>query len=79
MTKKEMKEIVTRVDSGEQIEDVNLDVFIGCGTYGFEPIVVTMKAMVAFVRYQCMRLDGTLDLDALNEIWEIRRNFLIVG
>lgn len=57
-------------------DDVDLD---GCGLPRFEPRATTLKSVAYLLRYQCFRLDGSIDTEELEQCRLIaRKKFILV-
>lgn len=54
--------------------------FMGFGLPDFQPLVCTIPQVARLIRWQCIRLNGSIDSEALNEIADAgRKKFQIVG
>lgn len=68
MTKQELSNAVKIARSDTALSGVDITLFDGCALRGFEPIVVTMEALAAFVRWHVVCLDGSVDIRELNNL-----------
>jgi hypothetical protein len=57
----------------------DMEMFGGFGLHGFEPVTCTLDQLAKLIGYQCILFNGELCPKALDEIWQARRKFLIVG
>lgn len=65
--------------SKEPLDKFATTIFDGFGLPNFNPIVVTLRELAWLIRWQCVRLNGTLDSNELSNIQAIgRRKFTIV-
>ena len=65
-------------DNGQHIEDISM--FWGFALPSFKTVVATTRQLAALVRWQCLRTNGSMDSDNLQEIASIgRHKFNIVG
>lgn len=53
--------------------------FDGFAMRDFEPITCTLFEMAQLIAYQTFTFGGTIDTEALDEIWRHRYRFMIVG
>jgi hypothetical protein len=56
----------------------NISLFDGFGLPNFKPVACTLNDMAGLIAWQCFCLDGSLDNEALNEIWNCKKRFIIV-
>jgi len=69
---------LARSDAPLNLDDISI--FDGFGLPDFRPIVCTLEALATLVRWQCIRFDGSVDAEALDEIATCgRRRFTVVG
>lgn len=57
----------------------NIDRFNGFALNSFQPIICTLTDMIGLIKWQAIMLDGNVDTEALQEIWDNKRKFQIVG
>ena len=57
---------IARSDTPLNVAD--LSIFDGFGLPDFRPVVCTVEALAMLIRWQCFRLDGSIDAEALQEI-----------
>lgn len=62
--------------SGESLPDFG-DKFLGFGLRGFTPVVCSLKEFASLIRWQACQLCGDLDNEAMSELWENRRRFIV--
>lgn len=55
----------------------NIHIFEGFGLHSYDQIMCTVNDVAALIKWQAINLNGTIDADALNEIWDNRRKFII--
>ena len=66
--------------SDRPLNVADLTMFDGFGLPGFRPITCTLEALAMLIRWQCVRLDGSVDGEALQEIAEAgRRRFTVLA
>ena len=53
--------------------------FDGFGLNDFEPVPCTLYQMAQLIAYHCVCFDGSIDQEAMDEIWQHRKRFQIVG
>ena len=79
MTTQQLSDAVALARSGYAL-NTDLSLFDGFGLPNFEPVTCTMEALASLVRWQCVRFDGSIDQEALNEIARVgRHRFRVVG
>lgn len=64
------------------VDFMQSDVFVRFGGFAlpdFEPVACSLRDLAKLICYQCLQFNGELDTAALDEIWQSRRRFLIVG
>jgi hypothetical protein len=54
----------------------DLTMFEGFGHKGFS-VCCTLRDMAGLITYQALQFNGEWDNDAVNEIWDCRRKFII--
>lgn len=65
---------------GADIADFDaMAIFDGFGMSDFKPVACTKAQLARLIRWQCFQFNGSIDADALNEIWKNRRKFIVVG
>lgn len=77
MTKKELNLALNGAVKGDY--DRICDKFDGFGLPEFVPVACTIRELSALVAWQCIQLNGDVDGAALDEIWQCRRKFIVVG
>jgi len=79
MTKQELSTALEIARSDADLSGVDTNIFSGCALHGFSPVTVTLDALAAFVRYQVVCLDGSIDARELDDIASYgRRVFRVV-
>jgi len=78
MTREEFSKAVMMVDCTEY-DMCDHSLFCGFALPDFKQVVCTLRQMAGLIAYQCKQFNGQMDGEALNEIWDCRRRFLIVG
>jgi len=69
---------LARSDASLNLDDISI--FDGFGLPDFRPIVCTLEALAVLVRWQCIRFDGSVDAEALDEIATCgRHRFTVLG
>lgn len=56
----------------------NISLFDGFGLPYFKPVACTLNDMAGLISWQCICFNGSLDTEALNEIWNCKKRFIIV-
>ena len=80
MTKQELKTAFEVANSEKELQQTDLLIFDGFGLPEFEKVNVTIEAVAKLIRWQCIRLDGSVDQEELNTIAEIgKRKFFVIG
>lgn len=79
MTKKEFSAALTIAQTIKTLSWDNLARFDGFGLKDFQKIQTTITDLAALISYQCIMLNGQIDYDALDEIWNCRHKFEVVG
>ena len=57
----------------------NISLFDGFGLKGFEPVACTVNDLAGLIAWQAICFNGQVDNEALTEIWNSKRKFLVVG
>lgn len=78
MNKIEFKEACTLAIHSNYGTSQNMQIFNGFGLKEYQPIACTLKDMCGLIKWQCLRLNGSVDTEALDEIWSARKKFMIV-
>lgn len=64
-------------DKGKHLEDISI--FDGFGFSNFQPITCTLRQLAFLVRWQCVKMNGTIDANNLNDIAIIgRKKFTVL-
>jgi len=80
MSKTELAKAVKIVTEDKVIPDQDLSIFMCFALPTFKPVVCTLQLLASLISYQCLQMNGALDMQALNEIAvEGKRKFIIVG
>ncbi len=56
----------------------NTGIFLGFGLKEFKPVVCTINDVAGLIAYQCFCFDGSIDQEALNEVYQAKRKFVVV-
>jgi hypothetical protein len=80
MTTKQLEAALSMaVNDQRSMIDEDIMQFDGFGLKNFEPVTCTLRQLAALVRWQCVRYNGTVDSDALQEVAESgRRAFTVL-
>jgi hypothetical protein len=79
MNKQEFSKALELAKQGESASfDEMGALFDGFGFKEFQPVACTLKQLAALIVYQCFTFGGTIDTEALNEIWAAKRKFIVV-
>lgn len=78
MTKAELKKALDVAMSRKDLGGISLDVFWRYGMHDFKPVHVTIDAVAALIRYQCITLDGGMDTIEFNALAETGKYKFIV-
>ena len=79
MNKKEFNQAVNLAKnwpSGKK-EFKDLSIFDGFALRDYKPVCCELEAMASLIRWQALFLIGQFDTDAINEIWQCRKKFII--
>lgn len=68
-----------RINCFTFMQSTTFNKFEGFGLYGFEPVTCTLIELANLIAYQCNQFNGEMDMEAMDEIWQNRRRFLVVG
>jgi len=69
---------IARTDRPLALAD--LEIFDGFGLPDYRPVTCTLEALAMLVRWQCIRFDGSVDSEALQEIATLgRRRFTVLA
>lgn len=63
---------IARSDADLNLADIEL--FNGFALPDFRPVTCTIEALAVLVRWQCIRFDGSIDGEALQEIATVGRH-----
>ena len=67
-------------NSDTDLSAVDDSILYGCGLPTFTPVVATLEMVAKLIRWQCWRLDGQWDGEALNEMRDIlKRKVVALG
>ena len=79
MKKQEMSAALELARSGESLKDEDIGMFDGYGFREFRPVYATLRSVARLIRWQCIRWDGSIDGEELNNLaFVARRKFNIV-
>ena len=79
MTKQELSHALAVAKTEQQIFE-DIEVFDGYGLLDFKSVQTTVKAVAKLIRWQCFRLDGSVDTQELSDLaTHARRKFIIIG
>jgi hypothetical protein len=79
MNKKEFKKIWEIANSKEDLGDTDLTRFEGCAYPEFKKIHVTSREVAALIRYQALNLNGSFDMEEVdNCIFIAREKFTLL-
>jgi hypothetical protein len=56
----------------------NISLFDGFALRNFKPIACTINDLAGLIAWQAICFDGSIDSEALNEIYSARKKFLVV-
>jgi hypothetical protein len=80
MNKAEMTKVLEIAKSGCNLSHVDIDVLYGCGLRDFEPVQTTLEVCARHVRWQAQCMDGTWDMEEINQCAKIfRKKVTIIG
>jgi len=80
MTKQEMSNAYMLAMSDKDLQAFETSIFDGFGLPGFEVVYVTISQIAKLIRWQCFRLDGSIDSEALNDIGVLgKKRFRVIG
>lgn len=78
MTKNELAQAMDMVRKHESSGFDDIGIFDGFGLSDFKPVTVTTAMVAQLIRWQALRFDGSIDVDALQEIANCGRHKFIV-
>jgi len=79
MTKDEFRQAMEIAKSGKDLTNVDDSNLFGFGLRDFKPVATSLDAVAKTIRWQSFRFDGSVDMEAVNEILTFgRKNFMIV-
>jgi len=77
MNKKEFSKALELAKTHEYgIAEISL--FNGFALADFKPVVCTMNDIAGLIAWQCFTFGGGIDSEALTEIWNNKRRFILV-
>ena len=83
MSKAEFSRALSRLHEMRADESLNLvdmtTKFDGFGLPDFEPVHCTLDELAQLIGWQCLQFNGELDDRAMDEIWQARRRFRLLG
>lgn len=80
MTKNELTKAFEIASSNEDLSLIDDSNLCGFGLKSFTPVHTTLKAVAKIIRWQALRLNGTWDAEALQEVcFFAKSKFLIIG
>jgi len=80
MTRAEMTDALKIAKSDRSLANVDTSIMYGYGLPDFQPAHVTLEQVAANIRWQAGRLDGTWDVQEINNIANLgRKRFMIIG
>lgn len=68
MTKQQLSDALAIAQTKESLSNEDISHFDGFGLPDFQPITCTLRQLARLVRWQCVRFNGSIDADNLNEI-----------
>jgi hypothetical protein len=77
VNKAEFSKALDKAKSGNY--NGNSNIFCGFALPEFQQIVCTLDDLASLIAYQCFYMSGGIDNEALNEIWQCKRKFLVIG
>jgi hypothetical protein len=80
MTKKEFKDACTLAFKCPNLTGTfdNIQLFDGFGLSEFKPVACTLKDLAGLIKWQCLMFNGSVDAEALDDIWSLRKKFLVI-
>ena len=80
MRKADLEQALVIARSKARLDMAETVIFDGFGLPDFRPVTCTVEALAALVRWQCIRFDGSVDAEALDEIATCgRKRFQVLG
>ena len=80
MRKADLDKALAIARSKAPLDMAETAIFDGFGLPDFRPVTCTVEALAALVRWQCIRLNGSVDAEALDEIATCgRQRFHVLG
>ena len=79
MTVGQISEAMKIAKSGADLSAVDDSVLFGCGTANFVPVIVDMRCVAKFLRWQCICLNGEVDNAELANLgWVLKNRIRVV-
>ncbi len=78
MNKQELSNSLKIAQSNEKLGNEDISNFLGFGLKDFPPIYCTTNQIAALIRYQCIQMNGKICSNALQEIGNASRKFIIL-
>lgn len=79
MKTRDLDQALAIARSDRELALSDLALFDGFGLPDFRPVTCTLEALAMLVRWQCIRFDGSIDAEALQEIATLgRRRFTVL-
>lgn len=60
--------------SKEDLSGVDVDILLGIGLKVFSPVIVPVRTVAKFIRWQCVNIDGSIDGEALDEMMKLLKS-----
>ncbi len=68
MTKTQLSEALHLAQSKDSLANEDTNLFDGFATKNFKPVICTIRQLAVLVRWRAVNLNGTVDMDGLNEV-----------
>lgn len=80
MNRAEITQALQIAKSNEDLQNVDDTVLNGCALPNFKPVIVTLRTVARFLRWQVICLNGEVDTKELNNLsWILKNRVQIVG
>ena len=74
MTRDDLDRALVLARSDASLDTADLALFDGFGLPGFAPVTCTVEALAVLIRWQCVRFNGSIDGEALQEVAKLGRH-----
>jgi len=80
MDRRQLERALKIAGSDKDLSCFNLDIFDGYTLPEFDPVTVTIDDLAKLIRWQCFKLDGTIDSKELDDLAYVgKRKFKVMN